>query len=112
MLTQRQSELLEFCRSTSETEGGFPTLEEMAKAMGCRSTNSIRAKLEKIAAEGHIVKKPNGRYRMARPDEAPVVWREVVEAITSQKTGKDIAREIAKARELLKNNPKRKETSP
>ena len=53
-LTHRQQEILAFIRSHIETEGYPPTLAELARALGVKSTNGVRDHLRALERKGVI----------------------------------------------------------
>ena len=64
-LTHRQREILDFIRSTLESEGRPPTRAEVCTAFGFRSPNAAESHLRALAAKGAI-KLEEGRARGIR----------------------------------------------
>lgn len=76
-LTARQQEILDFIRSTVESEGRPPTRAEVCTAFGFRSPNAAETHLRALAAKGAILLE-EGRARGIRLAEAlglPLVGR-------------------------------------
>ncbi len=76
-LTARQQEILDFIRTTLETEGRPPTRVEVCTAFGFRSPNAAETHLRALAAKGAILLE-EGRARGIRLAEAlglPLVGR-------------------------------------
>lgn len=76
-LTARQQQILDFIRSTLESEGRPPTRAEVCTAFGFRSPNAAETHLRALAAKGAILLE-EGRARGIRLAEAlglPLIGR-------------------------------------
>ena len=58
-LTQRQNQTYEFLRAYSRRHRKPPTLQEIADALGLRSTNAVSKLLAALERKGYIVREPH-----------------------------------------------------
>ncbi|NLI58494.1 MAG: transcriptional repressor LexA [Clostridium sp.] len=57
-LTKKQQEILDFLNKEIETKGYPPSVREICKAVGFKSTSTVHSYLSKLEEEGYIVKDP------------------------------------------------------
>lgn len=57
-LTDRQKQALQFIITTARERGRPPTIREMGRALGIRSTNGVRYLLDVLAQKGYIRRHP------------------------------------------------------
>ncbi len=69
-LTERQSEVLKFIRRNVEDLGFPPTVREIAKHLGVRSTNGVHDHLTALERKGYLSREP-GKSRSARLAQRP-----------------------------------------
>ena len=79
-LTERQIQVLEFIKQTTEEQGMPPTVAEIAAGLGLSSTNGVRGHLQALARKGAIELIPNSSrgIRVLGDDEEqglPIVGR-------------------------------------
>ena len=76
-LTSRQSEILRFIRSYTESEGFPPTRLEICKAMGFQSPNAAEDHLRALARKGALDMTPGASrgIRLKRSPGIPIVGR-------------------------------------
>jgi repressor LexA len=63
VLTQRQSEVLEFMRQCAEEQGFPPTIQEICKQFGLASTNGVSQILDALESKGYIKRTVKGASR-------------------------------------------------
>ena len=56
---KKQTEILNFINSKIEKEGYSPSIREIAKAVGLKSTSSVQHHINNLVSKGLINKKPN-----------------------------------------------------
>lgn len=71
MLTERQSQVLEFIRSTVEDRGYPPSVREIGEAVGLSSPSSVHAQLNSLVKAGMIRKDPSKPRAIVVVDESP-----------------------------------------
>ena len=71
MLTERQSQVLEYIRSTVEDRGYPPSVREIGEAVGLSSPSSVHAQLNSLVAAGMIRKDPSKPRAIVVVDESP-----------------------------------------
>ncbi len=63
ILTQRQSEVLDFMRRCAEEQGFPPTIQEICKEFGLASTNGVSQILDALETKGYIKRTAKGASR-------------------------------------------------
>ncbi|MDQ2087011.1 transcriptional repressor LexA [Herbivorax sp. ANBcel31] len=58
-LTKKQNDILDFLNKEIETKGYPPSVREICRAVGFKSTSTVHSYLEKLKREGYIVKDPS-----------------------------------------------------
>ena len=71
MLTERQSQVLEFIRSTVEDRGYPPSVREIGEAVGLSSPSSVHAQLNSLVEAGMIRKDPSKPRAIVVVGESP-----------------------------------------
>lgn len=86
-LSQRQTKMLDFLRTSIEANGFPPTVRELGDAVGLSSTNSVVHQLRELETKGYISRVP-GRPRMLAvldaPAEATPITVDVLDRLLSQ----------------------------
>lgn len=62
-LSKRQREVLEYVKETWEKTGNFPTVREVSKYLGLKSSGSGSFHLKALIKKGFIEKDPSGRFK-------------------------------------------------
>lgn len=76
-LTKRQKQILDFIDSTIQKAGHPPTLREMGKRFGIKSTNGVRTFLIALEKKGYIKKAPYRSRGIYMADQLKAAWRPV-----------------------------------
>ena len=74
----RREKVLEFVRSYTEEQGFAPSIREIAKAVGVRSTKAVKYHLDILVADGLIKRTPKqarGLQTAHQPDALPLIGR-------------------------------------
>lgn len=71
MLTERQRQVLEFVRSTTEERGYPPSVREIGEAVGLSSPSSVHAQLNSLVEAGMIKRDPSKPRAIVVVDETP-----------------------------------------
>lgn len=103
-LTARQSEILEFIRSTLSESGAPPTREEIARAFGFRSPNAAEQHLQALRKKG-LIDLVAGTSRGIRLKDAVLAVREVSEEFGLPLIGKVAAGSPILAQENVLRHP-------
>jgi repressor LexA len=74
-LTDRQQEALDFIKSSIAERGYPPTLREIGKQMGIRSTNGVNDHLKALERKGYLVREELRSRAMQPVDDAKVAVR-------------------------------------
>ncbi|MCS7101110.1 MAG: transcriptional repressor LexA, partial [Burkholderiaceae bacterium] len=103
-LTARQSEILDFIRSTLAERGAPPTREEIARAFGFRSPNAAEQHLQALRKKG-LIDLVAGTSRGIRLKDAVVAVHEVSQAFGLPLIGKVAAGSPILAQENVLRHP-------
>ena len=103
-LTARQSEILEFIRSTLTESGAPPTREEIARAFGFRSPNAAEQHLQALRKKG-LIDLVAGTSRGIRLKDSVLAVREVSEDFGLPLVGKVAAGSPILAQENVLRHP-------
>lgn len=82
-LTARQAKLLDFLRSFTRVNGYPPTMREMGRYMGIRSTNGVNDHLRALERKGVIRRREDGKSRNCVPIDADVSGSATERIVTS-----------------------------
>ena len=69
-LTPRQVEILAYLRATTVERGFPPSIREIGKAVGLRSSSSVAAQLRHLMDLGYITRDPNSPRTIVLTDRA------------------------------------------
>jgi repressor LexA len=103
-LTARQSEILDFIRSTMSESGAPPTREEIARAFGFRSPNAAEQHLQALRKKG-LIDLVAGTSRGIRLKDTVLAVREVSEEFGLPLIGKVAAGSPILAQENVLRHP-------
>ncbi|MGB9857176.1 MAG: transcriptional repressor LexA [Dictyoglomaceae bacterium] len=80
-LSKRQREVLEYIRKTWEKTGSFPTVREVSKALGLKSSGSGYFHLMTLTKKGFLEKDSSGKFRWKNFTEGNLTYIPLVGSI-------------------------------